>query len=167
MIKPIDKPVIKLDIFDCNGRKLDVWEGFKAHHYLTGGLNKSSRCFMACWNDAPVGFYAVLPMPCGSIKNAWRGHRLVVISDYQGLGIGNRLSEWVAELLTSEGKRFFAKTANVKLGRYRDKSDRWRGTSKNGRVRKATELSGNYNNLINKDLLEKRVCFSHEYVGGQ
>lgn len=104
-------------------------------------------------------------MPCGSIKNAWRGHRLVVLSDYQGLGIGNRLSEYVAQILLDDDKRFFAKTANIKLGKYRDNSPIWKPTSKNRKYRKASELTGNYNNLIDTSLLQKRLCYSHEYIG--
>jgi GNAT superfamily N-acetyltransferase len=164
-ISYIKKPKINIEIFDCSSEKESVWNIFKNHHYLTSNLNKSSRCFLACWNKVPVGFYAVLAMPSGTLKNAWRGHRLVVLSDYQGLGIGNRLSEWVANKLISEGKRFFAKTANIKLGEYRNKSSNWKKTSKNKKTRKNSELKNNYNNLINNNIFEKRVCYSHEYIG--
>jgi len=163
--KPIIKPTIKIEILDCSSKKVEVWNLFKRQHYLTGNLNKSSRCFLACWNGIPVGFYAVLAMPCGSIKRAWRGHRLVVLADYQGLGIGNRLAEWVAQTLVSEDKRFFAKTANIKLGEYRNNSPKWRPTSKN-MIRRKDHLKSkrnNYNNIVNKDLC-MRICYSHEYV---
>lgn len=163
----IKKPIIILDIYDCNSDKLNIWNLFKKEHYLTTNINKSSRCFLACWGDIPVAFYAVISMPSGTIKNAWRGHRLVVLSDYQGLGIGNRLSEWVAELLLAEGKRFFAKTANIKLGEYRNNSIKWKMTNKNKKKRKSAELKNNYNNLINTSILEKRVCYSHEYIGAE
>lgn len=165
IIKYLKKPSINLEIFDCSSLKENVWDLFKQHHYLTSKLNKSSRCFLACWKKNPVAFYAVLPMPSGTIKNAWRGHRLVVLSDYQGLGIGNKFSEWVADLLLKENKRFFCKTANIKLGEYRNKSKKWKPTSKNKKSRKSTELKYNYNNLINKNILEKRLCYSHEYIG--
>lgn len=164
-IKKICRPKIQLKIYDCNSCKEDIWNLFKREHYLTSNLNKSSRCFLACWGKKPVAFYAVISMPCGSVKNAWRGHRLVVLSDYQGLGIGNKFSEWVASKLKSEGKRFFAKTANIKLGEYRNKSQKWKPTNKNMKTRKSSELSYNYNNLININLLEKRICYSHEYIG--
>jgi hypothetical protein len=166
MIKNFCKPEIKIEIFDCSLEKDKMWSLFKRHHYLTSNLNKSSRCFLACWNNVPVGFYAVLSMPSGTLKNAWRGHRLVVLSDYQGLGIGNRLSEWVGNLLLSEGKRFFCKTANMKLGEYRNKSPKWKPTSKNKKPRKSQEVSKNYNNLVDFSFLEKRICYSHEYIGG-
>ena len=159
------KPKIEIEIFDCSSEKEKVWNIFKNHHYLSQSLNKSSRCFLACWNGVPVGFQAVLPMPCGTLKNAWRGHRCVVLADYQGLGIGNRLSEWAGETLLKEGKRYFSKTANIKMGRYRDSSLKWKPTNKNKKNRKSAELKDNYNNLINKTLLEKRLCYSHEYIG--
>ena len=165
MISLIKRPKIKIEIHDCGSDKQRIWDLFKHHHYLTSNLNKSSRCFLATWNGVAVGFYAVLAMPHGTIKNAWRGHRLVVLADYQGLGIGNRLAEWVADRLLSEGKRFFAKTANIKLGEYRNNSPKWKPTNKNKKTRKASELKDNYNNLIDKSLLEKRLCYSHEFIG--
>jgi len=164
-IKYLKKPNIKLEIFDCSSCKEKIWDLFKQHHYLTSDLNKSSRCFLACWKNIPVAFYAVLAMPSGTIKNAWRGHRLVVLSDYQGLGIGNKFCEWVADSLVKENKRFFCKTANIKLGEYRNRSKKWRPTSKNKKSRKSSELKYNYNNLINRNILEKRICYSHEYIG--
>lgn len=164
-IKRIEKPTIKLQIYDCNSDKDLVWEIFKPHHYLTAKLNKSAHCFLAYWNDVPVAFNSILTMPSGTLKNAWREHRLVVLSDYQGLGIGNRLSEWVGELLIQQGKRFFSKTANIKLGEYRSKSDKWKATSKNKKVRKTSEIIKNYNNLVDTSIFSKRLCYSHEYIG--
>jgi GNAT superfamily N-acetyltransferase len=145
-----------------------MWELFKKHHYLTEKLNKASRCFIAKWQDKIIGFESMLPMPCGTLKNAWREHRLVILSDFQGLGIGNILSECVSEILKREGKRIYSKTANKKLGAYRNKSPLWRATSQNNKNRK--ELVNNNNNGLNGQIkydsfLLLRTCFSHEYIG--
>jgi hypothetical protein len=171
MIRPIKKPTIKIEIFEIPKKyKAFFWDMFKYHHYLSQKLNKSARCFLATWNGMPVGFNSILRMPSGTIKNAWREHRLVVLCDYQGLGIGNRLSEFVGHLLASEGKVFYSKTANVKLGKYRDKSDKWKATSKNRKVRKdiikSLEDGKNYNNMYNKKVVE-RICYSHKYNNGE
>ena len=134
---------------------------------MSATLNKSARCFVAYLWGNPVAFNAVIPYPSGTVQNAFRGHRLVVIPDYQGMGIGNNLSEATAEMYLREGKRYFAKTANAKLGRYRNKSLKWRPTSKNNMRRADVVMRDdihNYNNLHNKDLA-MRLCFSHEYVG--
>jgi len=162
----IRKPEIKIEIFDCSTSKIPVWNLFKHHHYLTANLNKSARCFLACWNGTPVAFESVLALPSGTLKNAWREHRLVVLSDYQGLGIGNRLSEWVGDLLRSEGKRFFSKTANIKLGLYRDSSPKWRKTSKHKKKLYNKDIVNDVKALFNAEMYLRRVCFAHEYIGG-
>jgi hypothetical protein len=67
-------------------------------------------------------------------------------------------------MLTLEGKRFFSKTANIKLGEYRNKNESWRPTSKNGKARPDNlGRKSNYNNMV-KESLSMRVCYSHEYM---
>jgi GNAT superfamily N-acetyltransferase len=161
------KPEIKIEIFDCNSEKDKVWNIFKNHHYLTAKLNKSAHCYLACWNEIPVGFVSALAMPSGTVKNAWRGHRMVVLPDYQGLGIGNRLSEWMGDKLLSEGKRYFCKTANAKLGMYRDKSQKWKKTSKHKKKLYEKDIINDTKALFKKDLYLKRVCYAHEYIGNK
>ena len=160
------RPVIEIDVFDVPKElKETYWKMFKKHHYLGDKLNKSARCWVGYLWDNPVTFNSVLAMPSGSLKNAWREHRLVVLSDYQGMGIGNRMSECVGKILRLENKRFFSKTANIKLGEYRNQQDMWRPTSKNGKARLDNlGRENNYNNMI-KESLSRRVCYSHEYVG--
>jgi len=162
-----NKPIIKLDVYEITkDHKQCYWDIFKKHHYLTGSLNKAARCWVAYLWGMPVAFNSVLSMPSGTLKNAWRGHRLVVLSDYQGMGIGTAVSECAGEVLKAEGKRLFCKTANMKLGEYRNRSSKWRPTSKNGISRKdhLKSVRENYNNIVNK-ALSSRVCYSHEYVG--
>jgi GNAT superfamily N-acetyltransferase len=165
-VKQIKRPEIRIDVFECpTSEKARIWNLFKKEHYLTSDINKAARCFVACWEGVPVGFSAVLAMPSGTVKNAWRGHRLVVLSDYQGLGIGNRLSEWVAQRLIDDGKRFFSKTANIKLGLYRDNSPRWKKTTKHKKKLSPKDMKNDNKALINTAIYIKRVCFTHEYVG--
>jgi GNAT superfamily N-acetyltransferase len=166
-IEYFKKPQIKIEIFDCSSDKLGVWKLFERQHYLTAKINKASRCFLACWNGVPVGFYAALAMPSGTVKNAWRGHRLVVLPDYQGLGIGNRLSEWVGDLLLSEGRRFYCKTANIKLGEYRNKSPKWKASTKNKKKLSIRDCEKDSKALINKNIYTQRICFCHEYIGNK
>ena len=160
------RPKIQIDVFEVPKElKETYWTIFKKHHYLGDKLNKSARCWVGYLWDNPVAFNSVLAMPSGSLKNSWREHRLVVLSDYQGMGIGNRMSECVGKMLLTEDKRFFSKTANIKLGEYRNQQDMWRPTSKNGKARLDNlGREKNYNNMI-KESLSRRVCYSHEYVG--
>jgi len=162
-----NKPQLELDVYEIpKDLKSKYWEIFKKHHYLDGAINKGARCWVAYLWGVPVAFNSVLAMPSGSLKHAWREHRLVVLSDYQGMGIGNAMSECIGEILLSEGKRFFSKTANIKLGESRSQRKTWRPTSKNKKARKdhVKSTRENYNNMVNTKL-SLRVCYSHEYIG--
>ena len=160
------RPVLDITLYEIpTSLKSTYWDIFKKHHYLSGSINKAARCFVAYLWEVPVAFNSVLSMPSGTLKNAYREHRLVVLSDYQGMGIGNVVSETTGEILLNEDKRFFCKTANIKLGEYRNNSPNWRPTVKN-MVRRPDLLTDYrpFNNIIDKSLA-MRLCYSHEYVG--
>ncbi len=68
---------------------------FAPHHYLSDALNKSAVCFLASWWDRPVSFSAWLPF-VGAGFPGRREHRTVTLPDYQGVGIGNAVSDCIA-----------------------------------------------------------------------
>ena len=103
-----------------------------------------------------------MTLPSGSLKNAWRGHRIVILPQFQGMGIGPRLSDTIAQMYIDEGHRFFSRTAHVRLGEYRENSDSWVGTSKNRKLRKDVKHENVFNNHYADN---KRICYSHEYIG--
>jgi len=161
------RPKIELEIYEIPKEyKRFFWELFKKHHYLSEELNVAARCYVGYWEGNPVAFESTLSLPSGTMKNAWREHRLVVLCDYQGLGLGNTMSEFMGEYLKRDGKRFFSKTANIKLGEYRNNSPKWKPTSKNGIPRPdciSQKLSRKWDPC--KVDLAHRVCYSHEYIG--
>jgi GNAT superfamily N-acetyltransferase len=156
------RPTIHIELLPC---KASAWSVFRNHHYLDANINPSARCWLAVWDGVVVGFASCLAFPSGNWKNGWREHRTVVLPDFQGLGIGTRISDAVGEIILSEGGRYFSKTSNHRMGDYRNRSAKWRATSKNNRDRKDyasgrnTKESGHSWRHIN------RVCYSHEYLG--
>lgn len=76
-------PEIAIEVIPCSWKE---WQTFKDHHYLSGEINKSAWCWVAKWNDVVVGFAAAIAFPTGFTKKAWRGHRTVVLPDFQGVG---------------------------------------------------------------------------------
>ena len=138
----------------------DTWDLFKKHHYLTEKTNKSFGYLLFTWKGNPVGIVVYKPQPNGYIKNSYALSRTVVLPDFQGMGIGSKISEFTAAILKESGKRVFTKTVNPALGEYRNRSDSWRGTSKNGMFR--ADIKGKnkkYRNTL------KRTSYCHEYVG--
>lgn len=139
----------------------DAWNLFKKHHYLTEKVPKSNKFFLFTWEDKPVGIVAVAPLPSGTVKKAIRLSRTVVLPDYQGMGIGSKISEKVSAMYKDLGYRIFTKTVNPALGEYRSKSDKWKATSKNGRVTRQQGTEGGEHIWDSKT----RSSYCYEYVG--
>lgn len=159
------RPRVVIDIVPCDPK--EFWPMFSKHHYLSASINKSANCWVGIVDGAVVAFTSVIAFPNANFKSAWREHRTVVLPEFQGMGIGSAIVESVAELITSSGSRFFSKTAHPAFGEYRNKSPKWRATSKNGMKRhdyattktKTKEDSHKMNHA-------HRVTYSHEYIGG-
>ena len=151
------RPDIELELLPCSA---EAWSIFSDHHYLSGNLNKSAKHWLCVWDSNVVGFTSVLTLPSGTLKNAYRGHRTVVLPDYQGLGIGVRMSDAIGQMHIEEGKRYFSKTTHPRMGEYRNQSSMWRPTSKNMKVRGS---SGGNKNL---GWSPRNVfSYSHEFIG--
>ena len=149
------RPQISLSVYRTT---YDTWNIFKKHHYMTEEMNKSASCFVFSWGKQLVAFVGVLPQPSGYFDKAVRGTRTVVLPDFQGLGIGSRITDFIASIYKQAGYRYFTKTVNPKLGQYRNHSEKWKTTSKNGRI-----IRPSVSKLNKKQKLRASYC--HEYVG--
>lgn len=162
------RPFIKLKVLRG---KYQAWELFSKHHYLTSSINKSSRVYLAYWNDNLVALTCVLRFPHGHIKNGWRLSRSVVLPDYQGLGIGAKLTDFIASCITShkddDGNygRCYARTTHPAMIAHRIKTGWWReaaGSRKSGTESKtgSSSMSSNKNWKV-----DNKVRYSFEYIG--
>ena len=74
------------------------------------------RCYAALYHEKPVAFIAVAHVRMRS--HFFRVSRLVVLPDYQGIGIGKRLLNFVAKLYTSQlNLPFYLVTSNPQIVR--------------------------------------------------
>lgn len=153
------RPQIELQVSRV---EYDTWNFFKKHHYLTEDCAKSCKFFLFSWNGRPIGINAVIPQPSGHFKNGVRESRIVVLPDYQGLGLGTTISNFTAAIYKDSDYRYFTKTVHPAIGGYRNNNkDIWRGTSKNGKSPKAQNAMGGmsgWNVLV-------RTSYCHEYIG--
>ncbi len=87
---------------------------FRQYHYLNGNLGAGVRCYAAVYNKKPIAFIAVA---CVKMKGKfYRVSRLVVLPDYQGIGIGKRFLNFVAELYSSQTRMpFYILTSNPQI----------------------------------------------------
>jgi len=152
----LQRPEISLKVFRS---KYEAWELFKHHHYLNADINKGARCFLITWNDNPVAFSAALAHPNAYKKDCWRESRTVVLPDFQGLGIGVKVSDYIGSMVKAGGGTYYSKTIHPAMIAYRLKSEKWIETSHSRKVRKLDTRD-------KKWLVSNRFCYSFEYVGG-
>lgn len=115
------RPKIELEVARvCSS----AWHLFKHHHYLTGTLVPQARCFVAFFGERPVAFASAIHYP-GRISY-WKEHRTVCLPDFQGVGIGNALSEFVAGAMKALKGRYLSVTSSPSMIRHRARSPLWR-----------------------------------------
>jgi GNAT superfamily N-acetyltransferase len=155
----LQRPDIKIEVIRTHNR---IWEVFKGYHYLNHDINKASIIYTGFINEQPVGMVAILPFPHPYKKNTWKGHRTVVLPDYQGIGIGNHLSNYVGEILKKEGKKFISTTSHPAMIYYRTKSPKWKLTRQPSKLKKPGNLAKIQSN---KNTSIRRYTCSFEYIG--
>ena len=163
------RPPITLTI---QSTSVDYWPHFARHHYLDTAISRSAHYYLGLIGDKPVAFHAAIHSTNRDIHSYWRGHRTVVLPEFQGMGIGTAFSDAIAEIYVSRGLRYFSKTAHPSFGEHRQKSPLWRPTSTNLKSRlgsyllkdgTARKMPGYGGTTTARDA--GRLCYSHEYVG--
>jgi len=139
----------------------NTWDLFKEHHYLTENVNKSCKFLLFTWNDKPVGIVAMINQPRKGCPNGFAISRVVILPDFQGMGLGAKICEFSASLFVAQGGKVYIKTINPALGVYHNNSENWRGTSMNGKIRRS---SSQKSDSSAKNRLQ-RASYCHEYVG--
>lgn len=150
------RPAIDLEIVRAHP---SAWSIFKNSHYLTADLHKSAACFVALVNDRPAAFASVIHM-VGYGYQMWREHRTVCLPDFQGIGIGNALSEFVASLYVCTGKAFRSTTGNPAMIQHRTMSALWKMVRPPSLRRPDSSKGGVYQTRATN-----RLTSSFEYVG--
>jgi GNAT superfamily N-acetyltransferase len=132
---------------------------FRHYHYLNCSLGAGVRCYTAVYQEKPVAFIAVA---CVRMKaKYYRVSRLVVLPDYQGIGVGKRLLNFTAGLYSSQTKMpFYILTSNPQI--IRGNMKRWKIT----RFGHASRGKGDtkINNGMRDSLSRKRLSVSLQYV---
>jgi GNAT superfamily N-acetyltransferase len=122
-------------------------------------LGAGVRCYTAVYQDRPIAFIAVVNIHMKA--RYYRVTRLVVLPDYQGIGVGKRLLNFIAELYTSQTKvPFYILTSNPQI---------IRGNMKNWKITRfghASKGRGDtrINNEIRGSLSRKRITVSMQYA---
>lgn len=130
------RPNLELRIFR-SGRP--AWELFKKHHYLSHSIPGGAQIYVAYLSGleataVPVGIVIVGQHFGNSRQGATeRGikqiSRIVVLPDYQGIGIGRRLLDGVAGILREDNWRVVITTSHPVMIAHLARSPNWRVTA--------------------------------------
>ena len=130
---------------------------------MNTSLNAASKCYLATFNDAICAFFAVLHFPHPKVKNFKRGHRLVVLPDFQGLGIGHLFSSHIAQMYKDRGFRFIITSNTKSLLRQRQRDPKWI-VSRIGRT-SAIDLQKSTLTALANTVSSNKLTYSYEYIG--
>ena len=140
-----------------------VWYLFKKEHYLSAELNKSCKCLLFEWDGVPVAFVGIINTPRIRMRYAMAISRLVILPDYQGLGLSTIIFNFVGGIVKSlsdeeHDYRLFIKTAHRKFGEALARNPKVRPTANH--LKKPTRpTDARYRHRLSR----KSYCY--EYIG--
>ena len=160
------------------------WPRFASFHYKSGALSKFASAFLlearlgatlgpasAGAASVPVGFVATIPhsgrRSAAARAAPHRAHRTVVLPEWQGFGIGSRLSDAAAEWHSSRGSDYYGQTVHPRFGGYRDASPLWEPTEYNHTAPqlRITGWRARQDGVAIR-LRRPKTIFAHRYLGG-
>jgi ABC-type lipoprotein export system ATPase subunit/GNAT superfamily N-acetyltransferase len=147
------QPQIELQIVRC---RYETWKLFKQHHYLTEDLNKAATNYLVLWNEQPIAFIGVLPFPGVGDEKTRRISRIVVLPDFQGLGLGKSILNYISSLYAKDESTMYIRTMSPALGLALAKDKNWIATSSNLKI-PGQDSSG-------RKMIE-RPSYSYKYIG--
>ena len=118
-----NRPKIKFEIYHTGDKS--VWKMFAKHHYLSHYHNNASTVYVAFVNKQLAGFISIIHQPHPSVHNIKRVHRVVVMPDFQGIGVGLRLLEFIGKKYINDKFRYTIVTSAPSLINYFKKSINW------------------------------------------
>lgn len=140
-----------------------VWSMFKKEHYLSAELNKSCKCLLFEWDGVPVAFVGIINTPRIRMPYAMAISRMVVLPDFQGLGLSTLIFNFVGGIVKSLSTddreyKLFIKTAHRKFGEALSRNPKVRSTANN--LKKTTRpRDARYRHRLT------RRSYCYEYVG--
>lgn len=118
------RPRLELELVRCQRA---AWRLFAPHHYLSEHLNRAARCYLALLAGRPVAMAALLASPAR--RGTWRVSRIVVLPDFQGLGIGGHVLQGLGQLYREHQQQLTITTSHPAMIRQLDRSPHWRVTA--------------------------------------
>lgn len=74
----------------------------RKYHYLNSEISNAAKCYGLYDKKMLIGFCAVIHFPHPKNPRIKHIHRLVIHPDYQGIGLGKKLLNFVSELYAKQ-----------------------------------------------------------------
>ena len=119
-----NRPAISLEIYRVGNKdKARVWDVFRKYHYLNTSLHPAAEQYIGIVNNELVCHTGIIQFP---MRKGWkRVHRLVVLPDYQGIGIGMKFINAVSRMVGSRGLRVNLTTTTPSIVHALARSNEW------------------------------------------
>lgn len=155
---PRKRPKIEINIRKAEQNE---WKIFKNYHYLSAEHNKSAHKYIAEINNEIVGWCSVLHFPHPKVKNMKKVHRIVILPDYQGIGVGNAFLNEIANIYKEQKQRLTITTSTPVFINSLQKSKNWIMTRKPSRVKGGVVKT----TTISRKVSSERLTASFEFIG--
>lgn len=148
-----------------------AWSTFARYHYMSASLPTAARCFGIWVDNTLAGFVGVIVRPSGGKRmgnQSVRGvSRVVVLPDWQGLGLAFHLVDTVASAWKAVGVRFRNYPAHPAYIKAHDKSPTWALIQKPGGFQAVSQINQvrRRQGISNAGLNKGRPCAVFEYAG--
>lgn len=155
-------PKHKIDIYKISGfDKEQVWRIFRKYHYLNTDLAKPAQQYIGIINGKIVCHTGIIQAPLR--KGFKQVHRLVVLPDHQGIGIGTKFITFIAKKYAEENMTVKLITTTPAIRFALDRSKNWL-LRRSGKVQPAgkTEYMKHWANSESSN----RITYTYFYTEG-
>lgn len=154
----LQRPSIEINIYSTDKRNY-YWNMFKKYHYLVTNIHPAAQCFVMTCNNSIAGFLSYIHFPHPKRKDIKTVHRLVILPDWQGIGLSHYLLDTIADIVHNMRYRFIITTTHPALCNIYKKSGNWILT-RVGRVSTSSRTA-----QLKKTMSKSRITTSWEYIG--
>lgn len=136
-----------------------MWEVFRKYHYLNTELNSNAEFYIGIIENELVCCGAIIPFP---MRKGWkRVHRLVVLPDYQGIGIGTKFITEIGKMIKSRNYVCSLVSSNPSIVNSLTKNKNWK-LIRFGRVSSGGGYAKDLKNSASCNRITYSFCYKEE-----
>jgi ABC-type lipoprotein export system ATPase subunit/GNAT superfamily N-acetyltransferase len=155
---PRQRPQVKLEFIRATPK---AWNAFSRYHYLNHTLPSSAAVIVGLIDGKPAVLVATMFFPHPKVTQLYKISRIVVLPDYQGLGLGAIALDLVAGAFKAMGKKMNIVTSHPAFIKSLNRGGTWKMTRKPSRV----GIAGATSTMSSSGSSRNRLTTTFSYVG--